>query len=234
MKTAVVMKLLTVLALLACALSAQAADLTGFPFTDEDLAYSINWPTGLGLGESHIHARHVGANWNFDLTLDAGIPGYQVKDLYRSVASASFCTVSFNKNTAHGQHHAEEKEIVEASTEVTRTTAGGGGESHLVAPNCVKDALTLLFYARRELGQGRVLPAQTMLFGGLYPIKMEYAGEQTIKVNEKPTVTDKINCTVTGASEIKFEIYFARDAARTPLVVRVPFAAGTFSMELIR
>jgi hypothetical protein len=29
-------------------------------------------------------------------------------------------------------------------------------------------------------------------------------------------------------------MFFARDAARTPLVIRVPLSAGTFSMELVR
>jgi hypothetical protein len=29
-------------------------------------------------------------------------------------------------------------------------------------------------------------------------------------------------------------MYFARDAARTPLLVKVPFALGKFSMELVR
>ena len=29
-------------------------------------------------------------------------------------------------------------------------------------------------------------------------------------------------------------MYFARDAARTPLVMRAPFALGTFSVELQR
>jgi hypothetical protein len=36
------------------------------------------------------------------------------------------------------------------------------------------------------------------------------------------------------ASEITFEMFFARDAARTPLVIRVPLTLGTFSMELAR
>jgi hypothetical protein len=29
-------------------------------------------------------------------------------------------------------------------------------------------------------------------------------------------------------------MYFARDAARTPLLFKVPLAMGTFSMELVR
>jgi hypothetical protein len=211
-----------------------AAALIGFPFSDEDLAYSINWPSGLGLGESHVRARHTGADWKFELTIDAGIPGYQVKDLYNSVANSAFCSASFNRTISHGQRKTEEKEIIE-TTEVTRTTLKGGGESHLVAPDCVKDALTFLFFARRELGQGRVPPSQSILLGGLYPIHLDYAGEQTIKVGDQPTLSDKVLCTIkTASSEVKFEIYFARDPARTPLLVKVPFPVGSFSMELVR
>jgi len=41
--------------------------------------------------------------------------------------------------------------------------------------------------------------------------------------------------TVKGpASETAFEMFFARDAARTPLLVRVPLSMGTFLLELTR
>jgi hypothetical protein len=36
------------------------------------------------------------------------------------------------------------------------------------------------------------------------------------------------------ASEHTFEMYFARDAARTPVLVKLPLAMGSFSMELVR
>jgi hypothetical protein len=217
-----------ILLLLALSGSLSAAALTGFPFADEDLAYSINWPSGLGLGESHLHARQSGANWNFELTIDAGVPGFLVKDHYSSVASAASCTASFQRDTSHGSKKVNETETVSGG-QVTR------GNNQFPVPDCVKDALSFLYYTRRELGQGRVPAAQTILLGGLYPIRLEYAGEQTVQVNDQPTESDKIICTVTtAASAIRFDVYFARDAARTPLIIRVPFAMGTFSMELIR
>ena len=43
-------------------------------------------------------------------------------------------------------------------------------------PDCVKDALTYLFFTREELGQGRVPAAQKILFGGLYQMTLAYAG----------------------------------------------------------
>ncbi|HWE50863.1 MAG TPA: DUF3108 domain-containing protein [Bryobacteraceae bacterium] len=213
---------------------APAAALTGFPFTDEDLNYSINWPSGLSLGESHLHARHSGSNWNFELDIDAGIPGYQVKDVYRAQSTGSFCSLSFDRNTSHGNRKAQEKETIDGP-EATRSSLNGGGVSRVPVPDCVKDALTLLYFARHELGQGRVPNPQQMLFGGLYQVKLDYAGAQTIQVGDQSAESDKVICTVAGAAtSFKFEMYFARDPARTPLLIKAPLAMGMFAMELVR
>jgi hypothetical protein len=36
------------------------------------------------------------------------------------------------------------------------------------------------------------------------------------------------------SANFQAEIYFARDPARTPLLIKVPSALGPFSMELVR
>ncbi|HYA18861.1 MAG TPA: DUF3108 domain-containing protein [Bryobacteraceae bacterium] len=223
------MKYLIALALAAGFFSnLSAAGLTGFPFADEDLAYSINWPSGLGLGETHLHAHQSNGTWNFEMTVDAGIPGFLVRDRYTSAATQSLCSISLQRDTTHGPRRVNDTETVNG-TSVTRD------RDHLDVPECVKDALTFLYFARRELGQGRVPQAQSILLGGLYPIRLDYAGEQTLKLNGQTAESDKMICTVTTAhTSIVFEAYFARDPARTPLVIRVPFAMGTFSMELVR
>jgi hypothetical protein len=218
------------------ATEAAPATPTGFPFTDEDLNYSVNWPSGISLGEAHLHAKHSGANWSFGLNLDAGVPGYAVKDTYHSDAVPDLCSLSFDRKTSHGARAAEERETIDRDHgTVTRLTLSkDGGKSEIPVPACVKDALTYLFYARRELGQGRVPAAQQILFGGLYQIRVDYAGAPMIPVNEKQVQTDKVTCAIkTASSEYKFDIYFARDAARTPLLISAPLAMGKFSMELI-
>jgi hypothetical protein len=64
---------------------------------------------------------------------------------------------------------------------------------------------------------------------------MVYVGETSAMRDKKRVPADQVNCTIKGpASETHLEILFARDAARTPLVVRSPFAMGTFSLELVR
>jgi hypothetical protein len=54
-------------------------------------------------------------------------------------------------------------------------------------------------------------------------------------VADKQVQSDELVCSLKGASSIlQFEIYFARDPARTPLLVSVPLAVGKFSLELVR
>lgn len=223
-----------------CALSFEAQSsgppaLTGFPFTDEDLNYSVNWPGGLSLGEAHLHAKRAGPNWNFSFTLDAGIPGFDVRDVYRSEAGPDFCSTSLDRLTTHGSRKVADKETIDKERKVAIRLTNSGGKSELPVPNCVKDALTYLFYTREELGQGRVPNPEQMLFGGLYQMNLSYAGAVMVTVSGKQEQSDEIAITVKGPNSIiTFDMYFARDAARTPLLVKVPFAMGTFSMELIR
>ncbi len=218
--------------------AAQAATLTGFPFASEALNYSINWPTGLGLGEAHLTAAHLnGDAWSFELTLDAAVPGFAVRDDYRAAAAKDLCTNAFTRTFSHGVRKSDENTTVQNGTAKRETV--GGGESGIPVPACVRDALTFLFYTRRELGQGRVPSSQTILFGSAYQARLDYAGAPMITIGNATAQADRLNGTVTsvknpGASPVRFEVFFARDAARTPLLVKVPLAIGTFSMELVR
>ena len=232
------LRLLPIFLCFALSADSQAAGpLTGFPFADESLAYNVSWPSGLSLGEAHMTAHRVTDGWSFSFSIDAGIPGFQVKDTYSSRATNDLCSTEFTRNFSHGSRRSEEKETIDRSLEqVTRKTIpNGGGQSTFSVPDCIKDGLTALYYARRELGQGRVAPAQEILFGGLYDMSLSWAGEATIKVGGKPAVSDKVLCSFKGpASSILVEAYFARDAARTLLLVKAPLAVGSFSMELTR
>ena len=94
--------------------------------------------------------------------------------------------------------------------------------------------LTFVYFARRELGQGRVPPQQQIYYGGPRSIRMEYAGAQTITADGKPTVADHMLVHLKGPQwSVDFDVFFARDAARTPLSLKVPLSAGAFSLELV-
>src|SRR5437016_1379012 len=221
--------------------TASAPTLTGFPFTNETLRYSVNWPMGLSLGEAHMTAARnkagsgAGDQWAFEFALDASVPGFTIADRYHASASLDLCSATFEKEITHGSRKTHERIAFDDHAGVARRETLGAGKSDVPISQCGRDALTFLYFARRELGQGRVPPQQDVLLGAKYQARLEYTGEQTIKVSNKPSVTDRVVVTMRGpASEISFEMFFARDPARTPLLIRVPMSLGVFSMELSR
>jgi Protein of unknown function (DUF3108) len=208
---------------------------SGFPFADETLKYAVNWPSGLSIGEGSTQARKSGARWDFEFALQAGIPGFAVQDMYHSVATADLCSLEFRKNSVHGRRKSRERTVFDAQNGIATRITENGGKSEIPMGECTRDALAFLYYTRRELGQGRVPPPQAVLFGALYDVKLEYAGAQTITVNEQKLESDRILGTIRGpASDHTFEMFFARDPARTPLRVSVPLAAGSFTLDLVR
>ena len=227
-----------VLVVAALALAPAALAQTGYPFQDESLHYNVNWPSGLSLGEATFTAHHKAGAWELAMTLEAGVPGFAVADKIQSSVTDDLCSLELERDIGHGARKTREKTTFEQKKgEATRTTVFplGGGTSTFSFAGCPRDAMAALYFARRELGQGRVPPAQQVFFGSGYSVRMDYTGAQTIAVSEKPTVTDHLVVNVKGPkSSFSFEMFFARDAARTPLVVRVPLSVGTFSMELVR
>ncbi|MBZ5620161.1 MAG: DUF3108 domain-containing protein [Acidobacteriia bacterium] len=211
---------------------------TGFPFHDESLRYSINWPSGLSLGDASFSAHHTDAGWSFDSTLTAGIPGFPISDKYQSSATADLCSLNLDRNINHGGKKTHEKTTLDQQKGTAhRVTVfpQDGGQSDFDIPTCARDALSFIYFARREMGQGRVAPAQKVFFGSAYSVRMEYTGAMTVPVADKPTVTDHVLVYLKGPkADFNIEIFFARDAARTPLLIRVPLSMGTFSMELVR
>jgi hypothetical protein len=212
---------------------AETPPLTGFPFQDETLRYRVAWASGVGLGEGRMKAHRIeGGGWEFELTLEATVPGVTVQDRYLSRATADLCSVNFERESVHGAKKSHETvTFAQDSRTAHRTTSSGGGSTDYSVPACARDALTYLYFTRREMGQGRVPPAGKIVYGGPYDIRLEYPGPETLK----GAVTDRLNSSVRGpSSNLGFDLLFARDPARTPVLIRVPLALGTFSLELTR
>jgi hypothetical protein len=205
----------------------------------ESLRYSINWASGLSLGEATLSSSPAKTPegqpaLHFELRMDASIPGFAVLDEFKSLASSNYCSMEFNKSLEHGKRKSKEK-IEFAKGEATRKTLDGGGKTTFSTPMCPKDALTFLQYARQQIALGKVPPSEPVIFGATYQVRFDYAGEQKIKVGDTPTPADRLIGFVKGPkSEFTFEAFFARDPQRTPLLFKVPFTLGTFSMELVR
>jgi hypothetical protein len=215
-----------------------APKLTGFPFQDESLHYSIRWPSGLPLGDVSLTAHRGQSGWTFEAMVDAGVPGFAIADKYRSSVTAELCSESFDRATSHGAKKTREKTTFDQSKRTAHRETilpVDGGKSDFDIPSCARDALAFLYYVRQEMGQGRVAPAQQTFFGSAYSVQLRYTGEMTIRLENKQEVTDHVVASIKGSkSDITAEIFFARDAARTPLLVKLPLGAGTFSLELVR
>jgi len=215
-----------------------APKLTGFPFQDETLRYSVKWPSGLSLGDAVFSARHTQSGWTFDTTVDAGVPGFAIRDAYRSTVTDEGCSLELDRAFSHGSKKSREKTTFDQqkrrATRVT-TLPENGGKTEVDTSSCARDALAFVYYARREMGQGRVAPEQKVFFGGAYSAQMRYTGEMTVRLDDQSAVTDHVVLSVKGPqSAFSVEVFFARDAARTPLVIKVPLKLGTLSVELVR
>jgi hypothetical protein len=229
------MKHVSVLLFLLCTVPLAATDPSGFPFEDESLRYTINWPGGVSLGDGEMHAKRVSGGWQFDLSLGASMPGFAMSDTYRSVANRDLCSSNFEKKSAHGARKSVEKVEFRQDKQTARRSTEGGGSSDINLGTCAKDALDFLYFTRREMGQGRVPPAETIVAGAAYQTRLEYMGEQSLAQGTKQVIADRVVATLRGpASTTTFEILFARDAARTPLSIKVPLPLGTFSLDLVR
>jgi hypothetical protein len=225
--------------LLLFAALATAAPIFAPGFENEHLHYNINWPSGLSLGEAQLSATtsksagDTAPRLHFSFDLDAGIPGFTVTDRYRSEATNDLCSTEFQRNIKHGAKALDEKMTFDPHDGKVTRQPTGGAQTEVSASPCAKDALTFLYYVRRELSQGRIPGPQTIFFGPQYQVHLEFAGTQTVQIGEKPVEADRVKASVQGpVAAISFEIFFMKDPARTPVLVRVPLSMGTFSMEL--
>lgn len=230
--------------LVAGGVPAVPASQTAIPGTSgERLRYSVNWPSGLGLGELDISASRASGdagkpgNLKVDATLDASVPALQVTDQYKSEATGDFCSVQFEKSFKHGTRGNDEVTTFDQknNTLTRETKVPGGGKSDLSTAHCAKDALTFLYFLRNELANGRLPQQQTIYFGAPYSVRLDFGGARRLKVGGAMMDTDRITAAVRGpASDFTVEIFFAHDAVRTPVLVRAPASIGTLTAELMK
>ncbi|MBI3666400.1 MAG: DUF3108 domain-containing protein, partial [Acidobacteria bacterium] len=173
--------------------------------------------------------------WEFEFSLEASLPGFEIRDRYRSLADGQLCSEQLDKESVHGSRKARETVTCDRQKHVATRQTLGGGKSEVSVPDCVKDGLSFIYFLRRELASGRMPPAQTVIFGAPYEVTASYADSPQIEVGGVRQAADRIVVSFRGpASSQTFEIYFGRDPARTPLEVRAPFPLGTFALELVR
>lgn len=200
---------------------------------EEQFRYEVKWPSGLGLGEAQMRAARDGGTWVLEFQVEASIPGFRVQDKYRSIVDDKFCTQEFHKEFEHGTRKGKETTTF-ANGKAKRVTIGGGS-SEFAAPPCARDALAYLFYIREEVMRGRIPAPQQLYFGAGYDVRIQFVGVESVKVAEAPLESDKLHVTIgTANGKLELDLFLARDDARSPALVRVPFAMGNFSMEWVR
>lgn len=203
-------------------------------FGGEALSYSVNWPSGLSLGEAQLAAAKDGGQYRFTWHIEAAVPGFQVANEAKALATTQFCTVEAEKQTTKGARKSKEKTEFDGHGKAKRETQSGG-KTDISVPACAKDALSFLYFARQELAQGRLPAQQAVLFGAPYQVRVQFGGRQTVRLSSGAVEADRLIATIKGpASEWTADLFFATDALRTPVLVKVPLALGTFAMELQR
>jgi len=203
----------------------------------ESLTYSINYTSGLSLGEATLNSTKSGdpAKWSFSLKLDAGIPGFTVRDQYTSRADAGLCSQVLEKDLSHGSKKVKEKITFDQQKHEVKRETQGGGSSESSVGMCARDALAFLQFVRQELQQSRLAPQQSIVFGGQYQVRFEYMGVQRIQNGSSATEAERIQTTIKGpSSNFTVEIFFGRDAARTPILARIPLSLGQVTVELVQ
>lgn len=206
------------------------------PFSSgEVLRYEIVWPTGLSFGEAEFRATSSQAGWKFRAELSASLPNFEVLDEYVAEADHALCSQQLNKDSLHGSRQTHEEITFDQKARIARReSVGGGGISEFTIPPCARDALTALYALRSDLAAGRIPPPDDLVFGALYGIVVTYAETRRIEVAGEMREADRLLVDISGPeASHNFEIFFGKDAARTPLLVKVPFSLGVFSLKLV-
>jgi hypothetical protein len=231
------MKLFSLTLAALCPLVAATAQ-SGFPAGDESLRYSLNWQSGTRLGEAALTAHRSIAGWNLEVALTAAVPGFVLADQLHSAVDAGLCSQEFERNLNHGGRRTDDiSNFDQGAGRATRITLvpAGGGKTDFSIPSCARDALAFIYYARVELGQGKLpAPVQTF-FGSAYAVNLQYIGAENVTSGGKPVMADRVHAAVKGPkADFQCDLFFARDAARTPLSIRVLLAMGVLSLDVIR
>lgn len=199
----------------------------------ELLRYVISWNNGLSLGEAALSSAQSGeGNLEFTFQAEAAVPKFPVTEWMRGLANGEFCTVESEKKAVRGTRKTDEKTTFDQQKlSATRETIKGGKSTFPIAA-CAKDAVSFLYFLRRELAQGRLPKAATVYYGAPYQISMQAGGNSKIKVGDASFDTEKVNISIKGpTADLKVEAFFEKNAARVPLQIRVPIGNNTLVME---
>src|SRR4051794_31697272 len=161
----------------------------------ETLHFSVNWPSGLSLGEGELSSSFSPASgWSFSMRVDAALPGFPITEAVSSLAGSDLCSSELTKESTRGRRKTTEKTVFDNSKMVAtrRTVTNDGGKTEYRIPGCARDALAFVQYARRELAAGRLPQAQQVFYGAPYQTRLQYVGTQRVRSGNDMVDADKL------------------------------------------
>lgn len=220
-------------------LLAQAAASSWPPIANgEELSFDLLWPSGLTLGEGKLSAARAGAEVHLAASVKADLPQHAVSYTFRSVTDERLCSARFQQRLREGSRITEETFTF---NQQEHTVQGPRGTETIPGPygDCARDPLALLYHFRRQLAANQ-LPIGTpeavgsFYLGDGFTVRYEAIAPETVKLGAKQWEGDRFLITAQGyhGQEQIVEVWIRPDEARTPVVVRVPFALATFGAEL--
>ena len=217
------------LCLLAAAHSSRAAVIPD----REYLAYDVTRTSGLSLGETTFRAEATAEGWAFEMTLQVSLPTLEIQEEYRAKADVSLCSMEFSKNASRSEQKTQERVEFDPQAREAVGNTVQGRESKLPLSSCARDGLTFLYFLREQLAAGRIPPPDSIYFGTQYQIGVKYLETGDIEVDGELRPSDRIQVDLSGPkSQLDFEIFFGKDEARTPLLIRIPLETGAFWLRL--
>ena len=161
------------------------------PVQDESLHYTMNWPSGLSLGEATLSARKSGDTLGFRSQRQCRRPGIcrERRDslvghaeplLHRTGARLQ----PRRQEDPREDHVRPEGRNRRRAPRCCRTAARAGKSSFDIPSLRARCADVPVLRAAR-IGAGPRCPRSTVFFGSAYTVSMDYTGAQNITVAEK-------------------------------------------------
>ncbi len=210
----------------------QSADFR--PFVEgERLVYRLLWPSGLPLGEAVFEVTPQGNELHFRASVEASLPQNRFNSTFSAVAAREkLCSLQFHQKLEEGSQSSEEAlEFDQAAHRVRRIR--GRDATTAPIPECARDPLTFLYYARSRLAAGEPVEPGSLHYGRESPAQLAPGRAGTVEVGGAPRPGEKFTLRFAARNRDRtLEIWFAPDATRIPLRFTIPTSLADFKAEL--
>lgn len=212
-----------------------------FNFDGEILKYNAKYGFIKG-GEVIIISKNVKYNNTdcYDVKIDMYAIGivnelFRFHDIFRSIFSVqTMKPYKFIRDANEGDYHQYEEVLYYDS--YVESSVKGRFETSERFYDMVSSIFALRTYNWSKLKPNDVLIFPIYFDEQIVNTKVAYKGKERIKQNGKYYTCHKFAPIFTGVKMFSKEgvsIYFAEDAKRTPVLIRVNFKVGSFKVELV-